>query len=341
MKVLIMGLGSIGQRWARLLKDNFDSEIHALRRRNHQITIEEDLQSTRLESPASKFGIIEHFEKAAITSERFDLAIISSPIATHLEDLLTCIEIGIPKVLIEKPMFAIKNHQWRDTIEKITKHIETGKFEILVGFQSRFHPALLEIKRILRENQIGLPLYVRNEYAEYLPSMHPYEDYRNSHMGKREEGGGPILCLSHEIDLIQNLFGDVSIEISAAPKFSQLETNVPDSVLLSWRQTEYSSGVARVCGDIYLDFLSTPNRRKILITGTEGTLEFDWITGKLQVLSLQIGYIEMDFSTIERDSLFVSELKYLLQGKQLIEKQKQEIARAIQIAELSDQGFKK
>ena len=158
-------------------------------------------------------------------------------------------------------------------------------------------------------------------------------------MGKREECGGPILCLSHEIDLIQNLFGPASFEISATPKFFQLDTNVPDCVLLSWHQSETKVGLPRMFGDVYLDFIAMPNRRRILISGTEGTLEFDWISGILQVFSLKIGFLEKDYSMIDRDSLFVSELKYLLENTQSINQQRIEIERGIQIAEISDLGF--
>jgi predicted dehydrogenase len=335
MKVLIFGLGSIGQRWARILRDNSKYEVHAFRRRNLNLLIASDLQSVQESSLERPLNVIAHHNEKEIPDDYFDLAIIASPIGIHLADTNICIDKKIPKVLIEKPMFSLNEFQASVKLERIEKAIEKGALEVLVGYQNRYHPFISRLKQILKEGHIGTPQYVRTEYAEYLPSMHPYEDYRSSHMARKEEGGGPILCLSHEIDLAQYLFGPIDLKLVQSSKFGILETDVPDSILLGWKQSDTKLDSNCMSGDIYLDFLARPMRRSFQMSGSDGTIKYDWVKGELQVLSITSGYFEENFSSTERNSLFLSELNYFLTNRQSINRQLLEIRNAKVLADIS------
>ena len=67
-------------------------------------------------------------------------------------------------------------------------------------------------------------------FGEFLPNMHKYEDYSLTHMAQKKQGGGAVLCLSHEIDLIRYLLGEPIILKSKIKKTSSLKINVEDSL---------------------------------------------------------------------------------------------------------------
>ena len=94
--------------------------------------------------------------------------------------------------------------------------------------QLRFNPVIKKLKNIIENNDLGNLLSFRAEVCEYMPSFHPYEDYRDLYCSK-ELGGGVILTQIHELDLIVHLFGTL-LMFAYGGKLSSLEIDVEDSV---------------------------------------------------------------------------------------------------------------
>lgn len=334
MKVLIVGFGSIGQRWARILKSDSDHEIFVWRRRKSNLLISDDLQTAKDFNPAEGLGVIEIDDVNSLPKNFFDIAIICSPIYLHLEDWRKCHDLGVRKILIEKPLFANLDERSLENFRLLKNFVINGEIQIYVGFQSRFHPAIKLIKNLISENAIGHIQYVRSHFGEALPSMHPYEDYRNTHMAKEEEHGGPVACLSHDIDLLHYLFGEIVFVLANSSKFGYLETSVSDSAIILWKQ-ESQKEESKISGDCLLDFITWPPIRKLFIFGTLGTISFDWLSGILEVQSMKIGFSMADFSSIERNDLFKEEFNMFATGELSVDDMNQSLERYLKIAELS------
>ena len=61
-----------------------------------------------------------------------------------------------------------------------------------IGWELRFHPALIDLKTRLDDGVLGQLICVDTEQGEYLPLYHPDEDYRESYAARSDLGGGVV-----------------------------------------------------------------------------------------------------------------------------------------------------
>lgn len=262
-RVLIVGMGSIGQRHARLAKVLLPkADIRILR---HLAT------NT---SAVLDFGIMSTLEEA--TSFAPQIAIIANPATFHLEIARTLAEAGA-HILVEKPMSV--------SIEGISDLIELCKQRntiLSTGYNLRFSPSLRQFREILNDGKIGKILSVRCEAGKYLPSWRPFSDYRLGVSAKRELGGGALLELSHEIDYLRWIFGDVLWVRATLSKQSDLAVNVEDSALLTFGFLPNIEG-HQVIGVLNLDFIRHDETRLCTVIGEYGSLRWNGITGEVEL----------------------------------------------------------
>jgi predicted dehydrogenase len=178
-KALVIGYGSIGKRHAR--------NLSAL---GFSIVVKTDYPD---QAPYSF--------TAKVTDANFDLAVIASPTARHLDDLTALAEIGVKKILLEKPIEI--NVERAQVCREIC---EKANIECSIAYNLRFHPLIRRLKDIVdrRRNEIRV---VKISAGSYLPSWRPGHDYSRSYSARKNLGGGVQLDLSHEIDYMLWVFG--------------------------------------------------------------------------------------------------------------------------------------
>jgi predicted dehydrogenase len=185
MKILIAGFGSIGRRHFQNLLSLGEKDILFYRSR----------KSTLPDEILSGFQVEKNLEKAL--AQKPDAVVVSNPTALHLDVAIPAARQGC-HILLEKP---ISNSM--DRIDELKKAVKVSGSRILVGFQFRYHPGLLQIKEWIQHDKIGSIYYVRTHWGEYLPDWHPWEDYHDSYSARKELGGGVLLTLSHPIDYLR------------------------------------------------------------------------------------------------------------------------------------------
>jgi len=174
MKFLIAGLGSIGRRHLRNLIALGENDV--LLYRTHSSTLpDKDLGNFPVESSLD----------AALT-QKPTAVIVSNPTSLHLDIAIPAAEAGC-HLFLEKPI----SHSLH-RVPEFKYLVEQQKVQVFTGFQFRFHPGLIAIKRLLSEGVIGQPLSVRAHWGEYLPNWHPWEDYRHSYSARPDLGGGML-----------------------------------------------------------------------------------------------------------------------------------------------------
>ena len=133
----------------------------------------------------------------------------------------------------------------------------------------------------------------------------PYEDYRESHASRKEQGG-VVNCLSHEIDLAYWLFGYPKTVYALGGHLSDLELNVEDTaeILL---QCDWNSKSLPV--HIHLDFIQSPPRRYINIVGEKGKMFLDLISNEL-TLSYKdtLSSSKILYKDFKRNDMFLQEM---------------------------------
>src|SRR5262249_38276429 len=130
--------------------------------------------------------------------------IISNPSSLHMNVALAAARAGA-HLLIEKPLSHDLN-----SVATLEHLVAAQRLVAQVGFQFRFNPGLRQIKTWIDSGAIGRPVSAQVHWGEYLPGMHPWEDYRLGYAARSDLGGGVLLTLSHPFDYLRWLLGDVS-----------------------------------------------------------------------------------------------------------------------------------
>lgn len=280
LKIGIIGLGSIGRRHAACL---FSLGIHTVIALRTNKGSKQNL-TTDIENIEEVFDVSSFFNK------ELDGVLICNPTSLHLEAMNQCLERDIP-IFVEKPIFS--------ELEQENKLIQGKSSKIMVGFCLRFHPIIRKVHALLQENKVGKVSFARLEVGQYLPSWHPYTDYRTEYFSRKELGGGALRTLSHEIDLMLHFFGTPVQFHTKAIKVSELEIDVDDYATVHGQYQD-----ARV--ELSMDFISRKTKRKGSIIGTEGELCYDFITNKIDFTNNNGETENLTFGTEE---LYLSQME--------------------------------
>jgi len=290
IRVLIVGLGSIGQRHANALLQLGVTNIAALR----------SMKGTLPLSPAleNKLAVFCNEDEAFNWNPTH--LIISNPTSLHLHFIRRAIKNDI-KFFVEKPI----DHSYVNVFEE-TKSF--NKVNGSVGYVLRFHGIYQFLKKIIDSEYYGRVLASHLHVGQYLPNWHAYEDYRNAYYAKKSLGGGAIRTLSHEIDMVQFLFGTFLTVYSRIERVSNLEIDVDDFTTII-AKTEKCNVVT-----ININFLDPTIVRKGIIYFDKGVIEYDWIAGKIYFLDNQATGKLLVYTTQEEYNLqFFIQMQHFIQ----------------------------
>ncbi|GAB4494512.1 MAG: inositol 2-dehydrogenase [Saprospiraceae bacterium] len=251
MKILLVGLGSIGRRHLKNLAALGVRQLAAVTR-NHCALPQDALPP---------FLAFENLEFAL--TWRPDAVFVCNPTAFHLETALEAARAGC-HLFLEKPV----SHSL-EGLDKLAELVEKQNLKVQVGFQFRFHPVFQKIKKAIERGDIGRVVSAQAHWGEYLPGWHPWEDYRTSYSAREELGGGVVLTLCHPFDYLRWMIGEAEVVTAVGGKLSDLETNTEDVALVSLR---FKSGAV---GSVYLDYVSKPAKHTLQIVGTRGRIEWE------------------------------------------------------------------
>ena len=292
MNVAVVGAGSIGSRHQRILKQL-----------GHQVSV------VSANSPDADFRSMSD----ALERESFDYVVIASQTSQHVTDLSALINNRFSgRVLIEKPLF-----------EKLHT-LEDNNFSFAaVGYNLRFHPAIVWLKDTLPK--LGKLSSANFYVGQYLPTWRPDSDYRKSSSARDISGGGVLRDLSHELDLVQYLFGDWQQLTAVGGKFSDLEIATDDTFSILMTSTKCNAI------SVQLNYIDRIKQRYITINGNNGTVSIDLIsnTAKFSDLDVKFSvnaddtYVAQHLAVISNDSqntCSLSEALKVVETIQAIEK---------------------
>ncbi|MDB3994438.1 Gfo/Idh/MocA family oxidoreductase [Gammaproteobacteria bacterium] len=261
-KILLIGLGSIGQRHARLLKELFpEIDLIALTSKK-----EHHLQS----------GIdylVNNLEEAIAMNPQ--AAIICNPASEHLSTAIPLAKKGI-HLLIEKPVSNKLQHT-----NKLLKIVEEKKIKVLIGYNLRFLESMQIFKNEISKKNLGTIYSIRSEVGQDLQTWRPGSDYKDAVSAKKKLGGGVLLELSHEIDYLTWIFGRIDWVYGYIDQVSKLKIDVEDlaQVLLKFTPNSHHNLVANVT----LDFIRKDRSRNCTVIGEKGTLMWDGILNEVNL----------------------------------------------------------
>jgi predicted dehydrogenase len=142
--------------------------------------------------------------------------------------------------------------------------------------------------------------------GQYLPDWRPSIDYSENYSAKKDMGGGVLLDLSHEINIVSALMGRANDVFCRCGRISELNIDSEDfaDVLLSHE---------RAASVIHLNYLEREYTWHTRVTGENGTLIWYFDQGRIVLERNKerklVWECPADFS---RDMLFERQMRHFL-----------------------------
>ena len=296
MRILIAGLGAIGQRHARNLRTLYGDglELLALRRRGLSHVVTESLERDDSRDVEAELGVrvFENLDEALAAGP--DAVFVCTPSSQHMEIAQRAAEAG-GHLFIEKPV----SHTL-DGVERLRETVAAKRLVALVGCQWRYHPCVRWFRDLLQDGTLGRLVHAEIDYGEYLPDWHPYEDYRTSYAARAELGGGVVLTQIHDYDLAWWLFGPAHAVTASGGHLSDLDIDVEDTV--------HARLEGAVPVEVRQSFASRPPRRTISVEGANGSVTVDLLNARIssepRVASATA------FADYQRHQMFMDEVRH-------------------------------
>ncbi len=261
--IAVIGAGSIGQRHARNLR-MLDIEVDHI--------------------PWRSFN-------AESFARRQDLsaAVIATSTQVRLEITSLCAQMNLP-IYVEKPLSYSLGQ-----VEAIYSAAAPVADRSMVGFMMRYHPALAA----LREEDLGDIYSFSFEVGHDVRQWRPNWPFPKSYAAN-PEGGGVLLDLSHELDIVTILFPELELQ-------SVQCLGHPDFPNVDFATTLHFSAPNGPVGTVTMDYLSPVSIRKARFRGLKRHLEIDFLVPDLK----RITHKNIDVATYatERNDMFLAAMR--------------------------------
>jgi predicted dehydrogenase len=289
-RILIVGLGSIGKRHLDISRELLPQAEIAILRHKVDSTI-----------PEGADHIFSTMAEALDFAPQ--LAVIANPSTFHISAAMPLAKAGT-HLLIEKPVSATTKD-----VEKLLKICKKTDSVLAIGYNLRFLQSLQTFKSMLDDQVIGNVWSVRSEIGQYLPSWRPGSDYRKGVSAQRVLGGGSLLELSHEIDYLRWIFGEVEWVQGTLTQQSDLEIDVEDTAHLILGFTDKASNKPLIAS-VNLDFIRQDMVRMCTAIGKLGSLRWNGITGTVELWKIDSqDWQEIYKNQVTRDESYIEQWK--------------------------------
>jgi predicted dehydrogenase len=278
-QVLIVGLGHIAKRHARLLK---------------QMRPELTLCGVSKQEPPEQ-SILELYDRIYRSLEdvplkEFQAALLCSPAPRHVPEALSLMQSGV-HVFIEKPL----SHT-TDGLDDLREACSQSGVTASLGYVLRHRPDLMKYAELVMQIPPASIERIDAAACSYLPDWRPGRDYRSTVSAQRAFGGGALLELSHEIDYLNWLFGPMKNVSAVLSNSGELEIDVED------RATIVMKSETDLNIHLQLDFASHTLERWVKVRTRNTTYSCDLLAQTITIVSdgnePQLYHFPFDFEQI-------------------------------------------
>ena len=307
MNILIIGLGSIGQRHLRNLKKiEPKAQFYALRKK-YTTPLLNSKNKIIKGNIKNKYSLkyINNLEEIIKNTIKVDCAFVCTPTSHHVSQIIWLLKNDI-NCFVEKPLgSSLKNIKELEFLLK-----KKNKIITMIGFQLRFNPIIQYLENILkRKSPIGRVLTAHIHHGEHIKDFHPYEDYRISYAAIKNLGGGVILTQIHEIDYLLYLFKDYDFKNISfiSSKVSNLKINVEDVFSANFLLKNNNN---KILCSMNLNFLERPKKRKIYLVGEKGSINVCLNSQKVLIFKNNKKIVKRFI--FKKNDIFLKEIKFFL-----------------------------
>ncbi|MBL8589428.1 MAG: Gfo/Idh/MocA family oxidoreductase [Methylobacteriaceae bacterium] len=261
MRVLVLGLGSIGARHARNFRALGVAEVSGF-----------DPEAERRERHARETGGPAFASLDEALDRRPDLVVVASPNRFHLPQAFAAAERGAA-LFIEKPIGTDLAEA-----ERLAALIAARGLYCHCGSNWKFHPAFTTMRDWLAEGAIGAMTAIQALAGQWLPDWHPWEDYRRGYSARADLGGGAVFD-THELDYILWLAGPAAEFAGMIARTGALPIETEDNAAALLRM---KNGALVT---LHTDYIQRQGQRRYLIAGDRGTIEWTTRDGQVRLFT--------------------------------------------------------
>lgn len=258
--VLVVGLGSMGKRRLRCLKELGYSKISGV-----------DIREDRCNEVMDEFGATTYPSLREISDlNKFDFAFICLPPDLHNFGILWCSGKHIP-CFVEASVII------DDVKQLLNSDVDTQN--IVPSSTLYFHPAIKKIEEIVNSKRYGKVSNVLLHSGHYLPYWHKYEEVSEYYVSNKVTGGAREI-VPFELTWFTQIFGmpvnytsmiRKTVSIKGAPL-------IDDTYNILF---EFDSFMASVTVDV----VSRRATRKLLVNFENAQLVWDWDDNFLKIFT--------------------------------------------------------
>ena len=223
MKIIVIGLGSMGKRRIRLLSEHKDIELFGI-----------DSQQGRCDEVKEKYGIKCYASIAeAVESARPDAAVISTSPLSHAAIIKECLQSNL-HVFTEINLVL-------DGYEENMKLAKEKGLTLFLSSTFLYQAETLKIIERVKLAKVSKLNYIYH-VGQYLPDWHPWESYNNYFVGNpRTNGCREILTI--DLPWIVTAFGDIKSVQVLKGKSTNLNIDYNDNYLIMLEHETGAKGV--------------------------------------------------------------------------------------------------
>jgi predicted dehydrogenase len=242
--VVLVGLGTRGRHWARVISEHPDTQLIA--------GVDPNLEAVAIlheKLPQCDFPVLDFADALALKP---DCVVLSTPPSVHLEQITACAKLGID-VLCEKPLALDAATAWA-----CVEVAEQAGIRLGVGMNFRYLETTIKSRQIILGGQLGQVGFGRINYWRYRNGKRPLLNKYPLTMNQ------PMLLEQsiHHLDLARFIYGSEVQKIWARTTNPPWSMYASDATVAAW--LEFENGVE-------LQYFGT-------WMGTDSKNEFQWRT---------------------------------------------------------------
>jgi UDP-N-acetylglucosamine 3-dehydrogenase len=265
LKAAVIGVGSIGQNHARVYREMDGAQLVGV--------ADQSVQNATKVGNRLNVPFYTEWEKL-LEEQKPDLVSCAVPTSLHFDVGTKLIERGL-HVLMEKPITSTL-----DQAEKLVALAKKKGVVLAVGHIERFNPAVMELRRRLREGMAG------KVYKIHAQRLGPYPP--------RIQDAGVIIDLgSHDIDLMRHLMDDPILRVYG----ETLQSINSDREDMFNGLLRFKSGAV---GVLDVNWITPTKIRRLQVTGSRGMFDCNLLSQELFFYENEVAPSQWDTLSILR-----------------------------------------
>ena len=278
---MVIGLGSIGRRHARLLIERDDLKVEVC-----------DGSPDTLSRVSQELGISATFDKfEQVLDSQPEMVVIATPHHLHADMTIESLQADI-HVLCEKPM----SDKLCDAQRMLDAACHSNKI-LNIGFHLHFHPVLVRLRSLVETGKLGT---IASLYAR----VGTYQTLLNSQSGYQATAPGSLLLdYVHQPDSFYWLLQQKPAGVyMTATKAGNIEpTSDPNAATVL---CDYDDAITST---IALNYLQHPERADYEIVGDEGWAHANLIDGSILIGDRRSAATHQETLNTDRDDIYRKE----------------------------------